>query len=84
MNRTGVYIVAEGEDEPIPWDSGPPVEVGDLVEFIPAANRSCTDAFGETLARKITGEVVEVNRARRWYRVKYEVPGCIRYEVFKY
>lgn len=63
---------------------GCPYDVGDTVQIVPAANKGFTDAFGETLAKTIPAVVVEVNRARRWYRVKYEVPGCIRYEVFKY
>lgn len=60
-------------------------EVGDKVKFTPAAYFGKTDGFCEYLDIEVTGEIVQVNEARRWYRVRYEVrPGCIRFETFKY
>lgn len=60
-------------------------EVGDKVKFTPAAYLGKTDGFCEYLDIEVTGEIVQVNEARRWYRVRYEVrPGCIRFETFKY
>lgn len=60
-------------------------EVGDKVKFTPAAYLGKTDGFCEYLDIEVTGEIVQVNEARRWYRVRYKVrPGCIRFETFKY
>ena len=60
-------------------------EVGGKVKFTPAAYLGKTDGFCEYLDIEVTGEIVQVNEARRWYRVRYEVrPGCIRFETFKY
>lgn len=64
-------------------DEGP--EIGGKVKFTPAAYLGKTDGFCENLDIELTGEIVQVNEARRWYRVRYEVrPGCIRFETFKY
>ena len=60
-------------------------EVGEKVKFTPAAYLGKSDGFCEDLTIEVTGEIVQVNEARRWYRVQYEVrPGCIRFETFKY
>lgn len=60
-------------------------EVGDKVKFTPAAYLGKSDGFCEDLTIEVTGEIVQVNEAHRWYRVRYEVrPGCIRFETFKY
>ena len=60
-------------------------EVGGKVKFTPAAYLGKTDGFCEDLTIEVTGEIVQVNEARRWYRVRYEVrPGCIRFETFKF
>lgn len=60
-------------------------EVGDEVKFTPTAYLGKADGFCEDLTVTVTGEIVQVNEARRWYRVQYEVrPGCIRFETFKY
>ena len=60
-------------------------EVGGKLKFTPAAYLGKTDGFCEDLTITVTGEIVQVNEARRWYRVRYEVrPGCIRFETFKY
>ena len=60
-------------------------EVGDKVKFTPAAYLGKSDGFCEDLTIEVTGEIVQVNEARRWYRVRYEVrPDCIRFETFKY
>ena len=59
-------------------------EVGGKVKFTPAAYLGKTDGFCEYLDIEVTGEIIQVNEARRWYRVRYEVrPGCIRFETFK-
>ena len=55
------------------------------MKFTPAAYLGKTDGFCEDLTITVTGEIVQVNEARRWYRVRYKVrPGCIRFETFKY
>ena len=60
-------------------------EVGGKVKLTPAAYLGKTDGFCEDLTVTVTGEIVQVNEARRWYRVRYDVrPGCIRFETFKY
>ena len=73
---------------PLPGEAYPPPaapEVGDKVRFTPAAYLGKTDGFCEYLDIEVTGEIVQVNEARRCYRVRYEVrPGCIRFETFKY
>lgn len=80
------------DDYPPPAAPEPPLgkgadmpEVGGKVKFTPAAYLWKTDGFCEYLDIEVTGEIVQVNEARRWYRVQYEVrPGCIRFETFKY
>ena len=63
-------------------DEGP--EIGDKVRFTPAANFNKSAGFCAELLPPVAGTVVQVNEAHRWYRVRYEVSGCIRYETFKY
>ena len=70
-------------------DSGPEPDIGDRRTFIPAAFegehqqrllsiRPAADAW-------VTGTVVYINEAHRWYRVRFDLPGGVpAFESFKY
>lgn len=36
------------------------------------------------MKREITGTVIQIHEEHRWYRVEYELPGCIGHECFKF
>lgn len=69
---------------PDPPQAEPP-EIGSTLTFRPSAFEGSGDIDG-VLHQKVTGTVVYVNEAHRWYRVAYQtnMPGCIGYEGFKY
>lgn len=54
------------------------------MRFTPAAYLGKTDGFCEDLTITVTGEIVQVNEARRWYRVRYKTPQGERHECFKF
>lgn len=60
------------------------IEIGDKYILIPAANTDHSSNFGEILRQPITGTVVQIHEEHRWFRVRYVVSGCIRYECFKF
>lgn len=60
------------------------VKIGDVVEIIPAANFDHSAGFGEILRDPIPATVIQVNEEKRWYRVEYQLPGCIGHETFKF
>ena len=63
------------------------IEIGDKVRFIPAANFDHSAGFGDILRKEVTGTVVQIHEARRWYRVEFimgDRPGCIGHECFKF
>ena len=60
------------------------VKIGDVVEIIPAANFDQSAGFGEILRDPIPATVIQVNEENRWYRVEYQLPGCIGHETFKF
>lgn len=59
------------------------IEVGDKVRFVPCANYDHSAGFADILMREVTGTVVQVHEAHRWYRVEYERGGARGYECFK-
>lgn len=60
-------------------------EIGDTYRFVPAANRDHTAGFSEILRdQKVTGRVIQINEEHRWFRVEYNMPGCIGHECFKF
>ena len=62
-----------------------PVEIGDTVRIIPAANFDHSAGFGEILREPIPATVIQIQEEHRWYRVRYTIrPGCIGYECFKF
>lgn len=61
-----------------------PYDIGDEVRFKPCANLDKSAGFGDILGCEVTGKVVQVNEARRWYRAAYETPQGTRYECFKF
>ena len=61
-----------------------PYEIGDKFRFIPSCNAENTNGFGEILRVDVTGTVVQVHEAHRWYRAKYDTPQGVQHETFKY
>lgn len=60
------------------------IEVGDKWRFVPSANLDHSAGFGEILLREITGVVVEVNEAHRWFRVAFPCGTVTGHECFKF
>lgn len=75
--------------QPPPPPEVQPPEIGSRMTFHPCANlgnMGSGDIQG-MLHRPVTGTVVQIHAAHRWYRVAYQMgdkPGCIGYECFKY
>ena len=61
-----------------------PYEFGDIVSFVPACCGQATAGFVGELNRTVSGPVVQISDAHRWYRVAYETAQGTRYECFKY
>lgn len=61
-----------------------PYEIGDKFRFVPCCGGIIAAGLSEELHREVTGTVVQIHEEHRWFRVRYEVPGCIRYECFKF
>ena len=87
--RSAVSWYERGEGVlPDPPQAEPP-EPGSRLTFTPApnvGNMGSGDIQG-VLHRPVTGTVVQIHRAHRWYRVAYQMgdkPGCIGYECFKF
>lgn len=75
------------EPPPMPAEAEPPA-IGSTICFLPAANVANMGGgdIGGVLHQPVTGTVVEINRERRWYRVRFYM-GAQRveaYECFKY
>lgn len=51
---------------------------------MPCANFGAAAGFAGELSVEVTGTVVQVNEAHRWYRAAYETPQGTRYECFKF
>ena len=54
------------------------------MRFTPAAYLGKTDGFCEDLTITVTGEIVQVNEAHRWFRVEARCPGGVIRETFKF
>lgn len=60
-------------------------QIGDKVRFKPSAYFTGVANFsGSELDVWVTGTVIYINEAHRYYRVAYEKPGCIGHECFKF
>ena len=70
--------------EPEGAGSAPPVEIGDIKRFKPAAYATGVAGFGADLNVTVTGTVVQIHEEHRWYRVIYEHAYGTAYECFKY
>ena len=60
------------------------VKIGDTVQIIPCANTDHSAGFAGILLDPIEATVIQVNEEKRWYRVEYQLPGCIGHETFKF
>lgn len=60
------------------------IKIGDPVTFIPAAFRDHSSGFPCELAAELTGRVIYINEAHHYYRVAFDMPGCIGHECFKF
>ena len=60
------------------------IKLGDPVSFIPAAFQAHSAGFPEELAITLTGHVVYINQEHHYYRVAFDMPGCIGHECFKF
>lgn len=61
-----------------------PYDLGNIVSFVPACCGQATAGFVGELTRNVSGPVVQIHEAHRWYRVRYETPQGTRYETFKF
>lgn len=63
------------------------IKIGDKIRFQPEAFVSTTGKdqhqFG-VMDHKVVGRVCLINRAHRWFRVRYETPFGIQHESFKF
>jgi len=71
---------------PITGDGGDQTEIGDLKTFAPHGFYNFENPQQMRAAVKVTGTVVEIHQAHRWYRVRYQLPegGPYYYECFKF
>ena len=61
-------------------------EVGDPFSWIPAAFTVHTDATSDLLgaAVRLSGRIIYVNAAHRWFRAEARFPGGVLRECFKF
>lgn len=63
------------------------IKIGDKIRFQPEAFVTTTGKdqhqFG-VMDHKVVGRVCLINRAHRWFRVKYETPFGIQHECFNF
>ena len=77
---------AEPAPEPVVlWEP----ELGDRQTFIPAAfegeHQQGLLSIRPAAEARVTGTVVYINEAHRWYRVRFDLPGGVpAFECFKY
>lgn len=62
----------------------PLYEIGDTVRFRPAATLDHSAGFPQELGVTVTGTVVQIHSAHRWYRVRYELAGRAAFECFPF
>lgn len=64
-----------------------PYRIGDKIRFTPAAwldERSASSGRWGKIDTSVLGVVVGINRAHRFYRVRYEAAGTVQHECFKF
>ena len=62
-----------------------PYTIGDKVRFKPAAfARTRGEDAAFEIPVEVTGTVIQIHEDHRWYRVEYNMPGCIGRETFKF
>lgn len=64
-----------------------PVKLGDQKSFVPSAFADgpiVTGRKGETLSRRVTGQVIFINEEHRYYLLEAKVNGFRFCESFKY
>ena len=63
------------------------IHIGDKIRFQPEAfvttNGKDQRQFG-AMDHKVVGRVCLINRANRWFRVRYETPFGIQHECFNF
>ena len=90
----------EARRSPVPWmhrapkmdwteappPDRPPPEIGSSKSFVPAAFFNCISDINGILHRPVTGRVVYVHEAHRWYRVEFPLGdrGAVGHECFKF
>lgn len=62
------------------------MKIGDTLRFHPAAFEASSGEIpgAGPVPDMVTGTVVSVNAAHRWYRVRFEVHGIEMHETFKF
>lgn len=67
------------------------MKIGDKVRFTPAPFEACRENIkngpgGKPLNTRVTGEIVRIHRAHRWFRVRYQMaPDTpVYFECFKF
>ena len=67
----------------------PAPEIGDRRTFVPAAfegeHQQGLRSIRPDADAKVTGTVIYINEAHRWYRMRYDLPGGVpAFECFKF
>lgn len=61
--------------------------LGKTVSFIPSAFIEYVEKTGKTLGQipvKVSGQIVQINAQKSWFRVMYSVHGWTGFECFKF
>ena len=62
-----------------------PHELGDRIRFRPSAfARTRGEDGGYEIPVEVTGTVIQIHEEHRWYRVEFQMSGCIGHECFKF
>ena len=61
-------------------------EIGEKISFVPYAFVQYKQGDAMQAVRRVTGTVVQIHRAHRWFRVEYRLPGVAWpcHECFKF
>ena len=82
------YETIDGRTNEAPPPRTASPEIGDRITFTPSAFISIGGGPKYTpdgmVPVKVTGTIVEVHEAHRWYRCEYDCLGVILNECFKY
>ena len=90
LPNNGISVAGRKEPEPeILAEYGWTPEVGDRKTWIPAAfegeHQQGLRSLRPDAEAQVTGTVVYVNQAHRWYRVRFDLPGGVpAFECFKF